>query len=57
MSTFCYHWQLAVHFVIVAASNICDTLRMDTKEICAYRKLCPFVSDDLILLLPEHERY
>lgn len=32
-----YSWQLAVHFiaVYVAAGNICDTLRMGTRQICA----------------------
>lgn len=37
--------------VYAAASNICDILKMGTREICAYWKACQFVSDDLILLL------
>lgn len=52
-----FNWQLAVHFVLVyvAASIICDTLKMDTEEISAYWKVCQFVRDGLVLLLPECE--
>lgn len=54
-----YHWQLAMHFVLVyvTASIIYDTLKMDIEEICAYWKVCQFVRDDLVLLLPECECY
>lgn len=51
--------ELAVHFVLVyvAASIIYHTLKMDTEEIGAYWKVCQFVRDDLVLLLPECECY
>ena len=41
--------------VYVAASIICDALKMDTEEISAYWKVCQSVRDDLVLLLPECE--
>lgn len=48
-----------MHFVLVyvAASIIYHTLKMDTEEIGAYWKVCQFVRDDLVLLLPECECY
>ena len=48
-----------MHFVLVyvADSIIYDTLKMDTEEIGAYWKVCQFVRDDLVLLLPECECY
>ena len=48
-----------MHFVLVyvAASIIYDTLKMDIEEICTYWKVCQFVRDDLVLLLPECECY